>query len=102
MGATQGLLSILVVDAAPADLRGIVLGMFNLITGGALFAANALAGWLWTEFGPAATFTAGAIFAGIVLLGMLSRAFSPKAPMGAFPPDTLPLRWDGEHSGTGV
>jgi hypothetical protein len=47
--------------------------MFNLITGGALFAASALAGWLWTEFGPAATFTAGAVFAGIALLGMVSR-----------------------------
>ena len=32
MGATQGLLSTLVVDAAPADLRGTALGMFNLIT----------------------------------------------------------------------
>ena len=30
MGATQGLLSTLVVDAAPADLRGTALGMYNL------------------------------------------------------------------------
>ena len=86
MGATQGLLSTLVVDAAPADLRGTALGMFNLITGGALLAASVLAGWLWTEFGPAATFNAGAVFAGIALLGMLSRGFSLKAPNGSVPP----------------
>jgi MFS family permease len=72
MGATQGLFSTLVVDAAPADLRGTALGMFNLITGAALLVASVLAGWLWTVFGPAATFIAGGTFAGIALIGMLS------------------------------
>ena len=72
MGATQGLLSTLVVDAAPADLRGTALGMFNLITGVALLVASVLAGFLWTAFGPAATFIGGGIFAGIALFGMLS------------------------------
>jgi MFS family permease len=72
MGTTQGLLSTLVVDAAPADLRGTALGIYNLITGTALLAASVLAGWLWTAFGPAATFVAGGAFAGIALLGMLS------------------------------
>ncbi len=71
MGATQGLFSTLVVDAAPADLRGTALGLYNLITGGALLAASVLAGWLWTAFGPAATFTAGAAFAGIAFLGIV-------------------------------
>lgn len=71
MGATQGLLSTLVVDAAPADLRGTALGMFNLITGAALLVASVLAGSLWTVFGPAATFVAGGTFAGIALVGML-------------------------------
>jgi MFS family permease len=72
MGATQGLLSTLVVDAAPADLRGTALGMFNLITGAAMLVASVLAGSLWTAFGPAATFIAGGAFAGIALIGMLS------------------------------
>jgi MFS family permease len=36
MGATQGLLSALVVDAAPSHLRGTALGLYSLITGGAL------------------------------------------------------------------
>jgi MFS family permease len=72
MGATQGLLSTLVVDATPADLRGTALGMYNLITGVALLVASVLAGWLWTAFSPAATFIAGGAFAGVALLGMVS------------------------------
>jgi MFS family permease len=72
MGATQGLLSTLVVDAAPADLRGTALGMYNLITGAALLVASVLAGSLWTAFGPPATFIAGGTFAGIALVGMVS------------------------------
>lgn len=40
MGATQGLLSALVADAAPADLRGTAFGVFNLVTGVALLAAS--------------------------------------------------------------
>ena len=72
MGATQGLLSTLVVDAVPADLRGTAVGVYNLITGIALLVASVLAGWLWTAFGPAATFLAGAAFVGIALLGVVS------------------------------
>jgi MFS family permease len=71
MGATQGLLSTLVVDAAPADLRGTALGIYNLITGIALLVASVLAGRLWTDFGPTATFVGGGAFAGFALLGML-------------------------------
>jgi hypothetical protein len=46
--------------------------MFNLITGVALLLASVLAGFLWTAFGPAATFIGGGVFAGIALFGMLS------------------------------
>jgi len=69
MGMTQGLLSALVADTAPAELRGTAFGMFNLITGVALLVASILAGWLWTAYGPAETFLAGAVFAGISLSG---------------------------------
>ena len=72
MGATQGLLSTLVVDAVPADLRGTAFGLYSLVTGVALLAASVVAGWLWTVAGPGATFTAGAIFAALALLGMVS------------------------------
>lgn len=71
MGATQGLLAALVVDAAPADLGGTALGMYNLVTGAALLVASVLAGALWTALGPTGTFTAGAVFAGTALIGML-------------------------------
>ncbi|MBM3342619.1 MAG: MFS transporter, partial [Betaproteobacteria bacterium] len=55
MGATQGLLSAIVADAAPEDLRGTAFGAFNLMTGLALLAASIIAGALWTFLGPAMT-----------------------------------------------
>ncbi len=73
MGATQGLLSALVADAAPADLRGTAFGVFNLLSGVALLAASVIAGGLWTLLGPAMTFYAGAAFSAIALLGLSAR-----------------------------
>lgn len=60
MGLTQGLLSALVADTAPDDLRGTAFGIFNLVSGVALLSASALAGLLWEKFGSSATFAAGA------------------------------------------
>lgn len=71
MGATQGLLSALVAEAAPADLRGTAFGVFNLASGLALLAASIIAGGLWSWAGPALTFYAGALFSGIALAGLL-------------------------------
>jgi MFS family permease len=76
LGLSQGLLSALVADTAPADLRGTAFGLFNLVSGGALLAASVLAGWLWYDFGPTATFSAGAAFSGLAILIM---AFGIKA-----------------------
>ncbi len=73
MGATQGLLSTLVVDEAPANLRGTAFGLYSLITGAALLVASVVAGWLWTVVGPGATFKAGAIFAGIAVVGIIAK-----------------------------
>lgn len=70
MGATQGLLSTLVGDAVPADLRGTAFGLYSLITGVALLAASVVAGWLWMALGPAATFGAGALFSALALIGI--------------------------------
>lgn len=69
MGMTQGLLSALVADVAPTDLRGTAFGIFHLLTGITLLIASTLAGWLWTAYGPTETFLAGAVFAGISLAG---------------------------------
>jgi MFS family permease len=70
MGATQGLLSALVADAAPADLRGTAFGVFNLASGVALLAASVIAGGLWSAFGPAMTFYVGAAFSSAALAGL--------------------------------
>lgn len=72
MGFTQGLLSTLVADAAPPELRGTAFGMFNLITGLALLLASVIAGALWDVAGPQGTFLAGAGFAVMATGGLLS------------------------------
>jgi MFS family permease len=70
MALTQGLLSKLVADAAPADLRGTAFGLFNLIGGIATLLASVIAGSLWSAVGPQATFLAGAAFAAVAALGI--------------------------------
>ena len=72
MGLTQGLLSALVADTAPADLRGTAFGYFNLFTGLALLAASVIAGALWDAYGPVGTFLAGLGFALAALVGLLA------------------------------
>jgi len=71
MGLTQGLLSTMVADAAPAELRGTAFGVFHLVSGGALLAASVIAGGLWSSFGASWTFHAGAAFTALALVGML-------------------------------
>ena len=72
MALTQGLLAKLVAETAPTRLRGTAFGIFNLVSGGALLAASAIAGALWSILGAPATFVAGAVFAGIAAVGVLS------------------------------
>lgn len=71
MAFTQGLLSKLVADTAPAELRGTAFGIFNLVSGGALLLASLIAGSLWTAVGASATFYTGAVFALIAAAGLL-------------------------------
>jgi len=71
MALTQGLLSKLVADTAPADLRGTAFGIFNLVSGGALLLASVIAGSLWNMFGASATFIAGASLAAFAAIGLL-------------------------------
>jgi MFS family permease len=72
MALTQGLLSKLVADAVPGDLRGTAFGLFNLVSGGALLLASVVAGALWGGLGPPAAFLAGAAFAALAALGVLA------------------------------
>jgi MFS family permease len=79
MGLTQGLFAKLVADTAPAELRGTGFGIFNLVGGGALLMASAIAGTLWSIFGASATFLAGAAFATLALLGLILYRKKPQA-----------------------
>lgn len=83
MGITQGLLSALVADTVPAELRGTAFGVFNLVTGVAMLLASVAAGALWEFVGPQATFLAGAAFAGLAMLGVLplDRALKHRRPV---------------------
>ncbi|MCB9896545.1 MAG: MFS transporter [Planctomycetes bacterium] len=70
LAATQGLFGKLVSESIDPARRGTAFGVFGLVTGLALLVASSLAGLLWTEWGPSATFTAGAVFAGLAALGL--------------------------------
>ncbi len=87
MGFTQGLLAALVADTAPAELRGTAYGMFNLLTGVALFAASLLAGDLWQRIGPESTFLAGAAFTAIALVSLSVFVRTAVFPSGRRPSD---------------
>ena len=83
MAFTQGLLSKLVSDTAPADLRGTGFGIFNLVSGGALLAASVIAGALWSVLGAPATFLAGGAFAAVASVGLLVTMHRRKPPIAA-------------------
>ena len=72
MAFTQGLLSKLVAETAPADLLGTAFGIFNLVSGGALLLASVIAGSLWSSLGAPATFLTGAAFAVVAAIGLLA------------------------------
>lgn len=71
MGFTQGLFAALIADSAPVELRGTAFGMFNLLTGIALFIASVLAGLLWDVVGFQGTFLVGAGFAVLTAVGLV-------------------------------
>jgi MFS family permease len=60
MALSQGQLSTLIAANISPDQRGTGFGVFGLVTGVVLIAANALAGLIWTAWGPAFTFAMGA------------------------------------------
>jgi len=70
MAMTEGLLSAMVADTAPEDLRGTGFGFFNLASGGAMLIASPLAGLLWDGLGAEFTFIAGIVFCALSLLAI--------------------------------
>jgi MFS family permease len=73
MGFTEGIFTAMVADAAPANLRGTAFGVFNLLRGALLLLASVIAGLLWDQVGPRATFLAAAGLAAVSLL-LMNRA----------------------------
>ena len=71
MGLTQGLLATLITRSAPTELRGTAFGFFNLVSGLVLLVASLLAGFLWDQFGPTATFLIGAGCTILAWLGLV-------------------------------
>ena len=68
MGLTQGILSTLIADAAPKDLRGSAYGVFALVSGVAALVASVVAGYVWDRSGQAMVFYIGAGFAVVALI----------------------------------
>jgi MFS family permease len=79
MGMTQGLLTAMVADTAPSDLRGTAYGFFSLAAGCAMLVASTLAGLLWDGFGASVTFYVGAIFCVVAILGLSIAPVSHRA-----------------------
>lgn len=71
MGLTQGVLSTLVTDAAPTDLRGTGFGVVNLVSGVAALLSSVIAGVLWDQLGASPVFLTGASFAVVGLVGLV-------------------------------
>ncbi len=68
LGLTQGVLTTMVADAAPAELRGTALGVFNAVCGVSLLIASVVAGYLWSWKGSELTFYTGAAFCVLALV----------------------------------
>jgi MFS family permease len=70
LGITQGLLSAMVAEATPADLRGTAFALYYFFSGGALLIGNVIAGHLSDTFGIYGTFGGGAIFTALAMAAL--------------------------------
>ncbi|MGA2655203.1 MAG: MFS transporter [Gammaproteobacteria bacterium] len=70
LGASQGILSALIADTAPLQLRATAFGLFSLSGGFATLMASILAGLLWTFIGANVTFIVGGLLALLTLIIM--------------------------------
>jgi MFS family permease len=75
MGFTQGLLSAMVADSTGREDSGTAFGIFGLACGLALLAANLIAGFLWSSYGPRMTFWISGAFAAVALMGYVMVTF---------------------------
>jgi MFS family permease len=76
MGFTEGVFAAMVANSAPKDLRGSAFGIFNLLRGLVLMAASVIAGLLWDQVGPQATFGFASVLALLTVVALwLSRHY---------------------------
>jgi MFS family permease len=68
---TEGIEKALVADRAPAERRGMVIGLFNTITGVGLLPASLIAGFLYSYAGSAYPFIFGSAMASVAVLIIL-------------------------------
>ncbi len=71
IGVTEGVEKALVTDIAPEHLRATMIGLHATLVGIGLFPASFLAGILWNQFGPAATFYFGGITGLLAAVGLM-------------------------------
>jgi MFS family permease len=83
MGLIRGLLSAVIADASPRELRGTAFAVYDAAIGGATLASGVGAGALWLAGGPAATFGAAAMLAAAAGLVVL---FQPAPQLTSVPP----------------
>jgi MFS family permease len=76
MGLTEGVFAAMVANSAPKDLRGSAFGIFNMLRGLVLLAASVIAGLLWDQVGPQATFGFASVLALLTVAALwLSRHY---------------------------
>lgn len=73
LGITQGLISALIAQYTPPHLRGTAFALYYLVVGFAIFASNALAGYMCQTYGSNGPFIGGGVFASAALLFTLTR-----------------------------
>lgn len=65
MGLTEGIQKAFLATIIPVDFKATAFGVYNTAIGIAMFPASLLAGWLWDNVSPAATFYFGAATAAL-------------------------------------
>lgn len=72
MGMTQGVMSAMVADHAPQDMRGTAFGLLNIIMGVVLLFSSLIAGLVWDHLSSGAIFGFGMIYAMIALILLIN------------------------------
>lgn len=70
MGFTEGVFAAMVANSAPKDLRGSAFGIFNMLRGLVLLVASVVAGLLWDQVGPQATFGFASVLAVVTVVAL--------------------------------